>query len=162
PYGRNVRLQAAWTADDERFFDAAPSGAMTAAPNGAATVTSGLLARGISVDQLPAVIERQRDYFLHAGEAGNASILAYLGTLPGRFPRAKLATLDTVVPPAEPTSIEGSINVGMRRTSSRFTDDLPFWVSIRKSTDALSFDRYFDFMNWLFCDDPKTDPLITP
>ena len=26
-------------------------------------------------------------------------------------------------------------------------------MSIRKGTDALGFDRYFDFMNWIFCND---------
>ena len=50
----------------------------------------------------------------------------------------------------------------MRRTASRLTEDVPAWAAIRKSTDALAFDRYFDFMNWLFCDDPKQSPLKNP
>ena len=32
--------------------------------------------------------------------------------------------------------------------------DVPLWVMIRKSTDAPSFDRYLDYMNWVFCGDP--------
>src|SRR5262249_31352058 len=76
-------------------------------------------------------------------------------------PRAPI-TYSTVIPKPDVSPIEGSINVGLRRTPSSFTDDLPFWVSIRKSTAALSFERYFDFMNWLFCGDPKVDPLATP
>jgi hypothetical protein len=156
PYGRNVRLRTTWTDADEQYFDLPPGGTTK--------VASGILTRGMSADALPVstVNPRQQDYFLHAGQAGNASMLAYFGPVTGRFPPGGPVTLSTRIPPSEPMPIEGSINVGMRRAPSSFTDDVPFWVSIRKSTEALSFDRYFDFMNWLFCDDPKGDPLDTP
>jgi hypothetical protein len=54
-----------------------------------------------------------------------------------------------------PNPIEGSISVGLRRTASRLTEDVPLWIGIRKSTDALSFDRYYEFMNWVFCGEPS-------
>ena len=38
----------------------------------------------------------------------------------------------------EPSTIEGGITVGMRRTTSRLTEDVPLWVSIRKGTIALA------------------------
>jgi hypothetical protein len=46
----------------------------------------------------------------------------------------------------------------MRRTASRYTEDVPLWVAIRKSTEVLHFGRYDDFMNWLFCGE-RENPL---
>ena len=63
------------------------------------------------------------------------------------------AQISAVVAKPHPTPIEGEISVGMRRTTSRYTEDVPLWVAIRKSTEALHFGRYDDFMNWLFCRD---------
>jgi len=154
PYGRNVRLRTSWKANDVKLVEAGPEN----------PAVSGILTRGMTADALPASasVPMQRDYFLHAGQAGPASMVAYFGTIRGGFPAGGPVTLTTQIPPAEPTPIEGMINVGLRRTPSSFTDDVPFWVSIRKCTEALSFDRYFDFMNWLFCNDPAADPLDTP
>jgi hypothetical protein len=43
------------------------------------------------------------------------------------------------------------VQVSLRRTGSRMTEDVPLWVDIRKGTNALSFERYLEFMEWLFC-----------
>jgi hypothetical protein len=49
------------------------------------------------------------------------------------------------------SEVEGDLSVALKRTASRKTDDLALWAVIRRATDALSFDRYADFMNWVFC-----------
>ena len=48
-------------------------------------------------------------------------------------------------------SVTGDINVAMRRTATDVTEDLSLWVVIRKSTEALSFNNYFRFMNFVLC-----------
>lgn len=62
---------------------------------------------------------------------------------------------------AEPQPIEGNVNVSNRRVASRVTGQLVLGIGIRKSTEALSFDRYYDFMNWIFCPDDR-DPKAPP
>lgn len=56
-------------------------------------------------------------------------------------------------------AVSGDANISLRRTASRMTEDVPLWASIRKGTDALSFERYLDFMEWLFCG--KDNPGIS-
>ena len=51
-------------------------------------------------------------------------------------------------------SITGDVNVSMRRTATDATEDLGLWVVIRKSTEALSFNNYFRFMNHVLCGEP--------
>lgn len=61
--------------------------------------------------------------------------------------------LDVPVLPAS-QSIAGDVNVSMRRTATEPTEDLGLWVVIRKSTEALSFNNYFRFMNHVLCGEP--------
>jgi hypothetical protein len=59
--------------------------------------------------------------------------------------------------------ISGDVSVTMRRTATVPTPDLPLWVVIRRSTEALSFDRYRDFINLVLCGvDPETKQLLDP
>jgi hypothetical protein len=53
--------------------------------------------------------------------------------------------------PARTQSIGGNVAVTMRRTATAPTPDLPLWVVIRKSTDAISFDSYLKFMDLVLC-----------
>jgi hypothetical protein len=71
-------------------------------------------------------------------------------------PRPRDDGFDAPVTPPDVTSVEGDVSVSLRRTASRMTEDVSLWVAIRNSTDTLSFDRYFDFMEWLFCKDDTT------
>ncbi len=48
-------------------------------------------------------------------------------------------------------SISGDLTVSMKRAATVPTEDLPLWVVIRKSTEAISFNNYFKFMNYLLC-----------
>lgn len=55
--------------------------------------------------------------------------------------------------------IGGGINTttSLKRTETTYTEDTAFWTAIRNSTEALSFNNYFDFMNWIFCGNKKLD-----
>ena len=39
----------------------------------------------------------------------------------------------------------------LTRTGTSFTEDTAFWTGIRNSTDALSFNNYLRFMDYIFC-----------
>ena len=61
--------------------------------------------------------------------------------------------------PVQP--ISGAISVGLRRTASTVTSDLPLWLIIRTSTDAMSFRNYQRFMDVVLCGvDPNTEGLF--
>jgi hypothetical protein len=47
--------------------------------------------------------------------------------------------------------IEGSISTSLKRSASFETSDIALWSMIRRGSNAVSFDRYMDFMNWIFC-----------
>ncbi|MCO6427965.1 hypothetical protein [Nitrosomonas communis] len=49
------------------------------------------------------------------------------------------------------TNVGGNLNVSLTRTETSFTEDTAFWTGIRNSTDALSFNNYLRFMDWIFC-----------
>lgn len=55
----------------------------------------------------------------------------------------------TVLPDAQ--GFTGDTTTTMTRTETEPTDDLPLWVAIRNSTEALSFNNYLRFMDWIFC-----------
>ncbi|MBX3747226.1 MAG: 8-amino-7-oxononanoate synthase [Verrucomicrobiae bacterium] len=100
-------------------------------------------------------------YAGHSG-AGNLEITAILRH--GNDPEgAHIVTQETVpVAPVPLTAVSGDVSVTMRRTATIPTPDLPLWVVIRKSTEALSFDRYLEYMNLVLCGvDPETKQLLT-
>ena len=55
----------------------------------------------------------------------------------------------TVLPNVQ--NVAGDMTVTMRRAATEVTEDLPLWVVIRKSTEAISFNNYFRFMNHVLC-----------
>ncbi|MDF0673063.1 MAG: hypothetical protein P0120_01795 [Nitrospira sp.] len=57
---------------------------------------------------------------------------------------------DVVVLP-DVQSVTANTTTTMSRTETEPTDDLPLWVVIRNSTEALSFNNYLRFMDWIFC-----------
>lgn len=48
-------------------------------------------------------------------------------------------------------AVDAPTAVSLQRTKPRLTDDLPLWVLIRRSTEAISFERYSTFMDLLLC-----------
>jgi hypothetical protein len=56
------------------------------------------------------------------------------------------------------TNIDGNLNVALKRTETSFTEDTAFWTGIRNSTEALSFNNYFRFMEWIFCGGNPPNP----
>jgi len=59
--------------------------------------------------------------------------------------------------PAVP--VTGGLSVGLRRSPSTVTPDLPLWVVIRRSTEGLSFKNYQRYMDIVLCNAP-TDGLF--
>jgi hypothetical protein len=55
----------------------------------------------------------------------------------------------------EISRIEGSISTSLKRSASFETRDVALWSVIRRAHNAISFDRYMDFMNWIFCGEFK-------
>ena len=89
---------------------------------------------------------RQRWAFgLRLGVAGSPA-----GVPPGATATLPLvAEADVVERSAQ--RIDGSVGVTLQRTGTAPTADVPLWVLIRNSTEALSFNSYLNFMNNLFC-----------
>jgi hypothetical protein len=46
-------------------------------------------------------------------------------------------------------------SVSLKRTATTPTPDLPLWVIIRKSTEAMQFRNYLAFMDYVLCGDPN-------
>ena len=51
------------------------------------------------------------------------------------------------------------VSVTMRRAGTDLTNDVPLWVSIRKSSEAMSFNNYQGFMNAVLCGIPQHDKV---
>ncbi len=59
-----------------------------------------------------------------------------------------------MVAPAATVPVTGTFNVGLRRSASVITPDLPLWVVIRNSTESLSFKNYQRYIDIVLCDAP--------
>ncbi|MBX3304987.1 MAG: hypothetical protein KF751_02930 [Nitrospira sp.] len=66
---------------------------------------------------------------------------------------AEMLVTDEHDPPddAPVVPIGGNVGATLSRTATEPTDDLALWGAIRNSTDALSFNNYLRFMDWIFC-----------
>ena len=64
------------------------------------------------------------------------------------------ASRTAMIAPAPTVQMGGGFNVGLRRSASVVTPDLPLWVVIRNSTDALSFKNYQRYIDIVLCDAP--------
>jgi hypothetical protein len=88
-------------------------------------------------------------YLLGAASTGDAPALTGLRFRPG--------SLAPSVAPPPVTSVQGGLSVSLKRSASSQTNDLALSSMIRRASDATSFDRYMDFMNWIFCGDRRND-----
>lgn len=59
------------------------------------------------------------------------------------------------------TPIRGHVDATLSRTATEPTDDVALWVAIRNSTEALSFNNYLRFMDWIFCGKDDRSSLKT-
>src|ERR1044072_3751431 len=80
----------------------------------------------------------------------------------GGSPKEKTADHSTKL--SEAVIVKGdSVNllrrhsVSLNRTTTEETDDLAFWVVIRKATEAISFKKYNRFMNMVLCNQLPED-----
>jgi hypothetical protein len=60
-----------------------------------------------------------------------------------------------------PIRIDGPVRVDLERHDVPDTPDLALWEVIRLSAEAVSFDNYAAWMDYLFCDGPLPDSLPT-
>lgn len=87
-----------------------------------------------------------REYvFASTGVSGVVRFTALLK----QNPQMEVGVDATVLPNVQ--NIAGDVTVTMRRAATEVTEDLPLWVVIRKSTEAISFNNYFRFMNHVLC-----------
>jgi hypothetical protein len=83
-----------------------------------------------------------------SNRTGLLNVMATLASQQGARLRARLGF--TVLPqPVQ--NVGGNISVTLRRTATAPTTDLPLWVVIRKSAEAISFNNYNRFMELVLC-----------
>ncbi len=119
--------------------------------------TTALIASGGTV--MPGYQERQegdrqvREYLYHAHAQGLVSWTAQLTGSPELSVHGELSVLPNV------QNVAGELQVSRRRTQTTSTPDTAFWQAILNSTEALSFNNYLGYMNWLFCGEAKPADL---
>jgi hypothetical protein len=64
------------------------------------------------------------------------------------------------VVPEPPQVISGDLGMTLKRTATEPTPDLPLWVVIRNSTQAMSFNNYQKFIDFVLCQKPLSDEFI--
>ncbi|MXS80367.1 hypothetical protein SAMN05216317_1126 [Nitrosomonas eutropha] len=55
--------------------------------------------------------------------------------------------------------VDARTTTSLTRTETSFTEDTAFWTGIRNSAEALSFNNYLSFMDWIFCGKQKPREL---
>lgn len=55
--------------------------------------------------------------------------------------------------------VDARTMTSLTRTETSFTEDTAFWTGIRNSAEALSFNNYLSFMDWIFCGKQKPREL---
>ncbi len=83
--------------------------------------------------------------------ANRTGYLNIVGILSDRQDARIRSRLGVTVLPQPVQNIGGNIAVTLRRTANPPTTDLPLWVVIRKSTEAISFNNYNRFMEFVLC-----------
>jgi hypothetical protein len=95
-----------------------------------------------------------REYIF--GSTGASGMVRITATL-RENPEMRLDLDVAVLPNVQ--NITGDVTVTMRRAATEVTEDLPLWVVIRKSTEAISFNNYFRFMNHVLCGEALSPDL---
>jgi len=64
---------------------------------------------------------------------------------------SRIAASSTGTATKDTTNFDGRTITTLTRTETSFTEDVAFWAGIRNSTEALSFNTYLHFMDYIFC-----------
>jgi len=59
-----------------------------------------------------------------------------------------------------PVRLTAPVEVSLQRTDVVGTDDIALWTAIQSGTEALAFNNYHQFIDWLFCDGPRPTPMF--
>ena len=89
---------------------------------------------------------------IHIDTSGARGRLDIGVTMIGRDNARVSSGKSLMVAPAATVPVAGSFNIGLRRSASVVTPDLPLWVVIRNSTDGLSFKNYQRYIDVVLCD----------
>jgi hypothetical protein len=97
----------------------------------------------------------EREVYLNtAGRVGQIAVTVEMSEVGSA--KMSVSKPITALPQAVQT-VGGGVGVSLRRTATTPTTDLPLWVVIRSSSDALSFDNYLKFTDMVLCGiDPNT------
>src|SRR5262245_60052151 len=132
--------------------------------DGYETLKTDLDARGAEVERL--LGDKTGDLYSVTPRASRVNFILALSSAKSNIPPtadptmiARLGAAAVPVPVDGPpvSRIEGSISTSLKRSASFQTDDLALSAIIRRAAKAISFDRYMDFMNWIFCGDRRND-----
>ncbi len=72
---------------------------------------------------------------------------------------SSIATNSTGTAMRNVQNIDARTTTSLTRTETSFTEDTAFWTGIRNSAEALSFNNYLSFMDWIFCGKQKPREL---
>ena len=74
---------------------------------------------------------------------------------------ARLNAVEDVTGAPRPAQlVEGALGVSLKRTATALTSDVSHWQAILNITEALSFNRYFDYMEMMFCGQKNFSGLL--
>ena len=97
------------------------------------------------------LIKSANENEIFADTTSRMGVLSVTGTLTDSSGASISSRSDVTGVPAPVQNIGGSIAVSLRRTATAPTSDIALWAVIRKSTDALSFNNYNRFMEFVLC-----------
>jgi hypothetical protein len=147
-YRRPTYIRFAWTSDAVKRIALVARGATVkrlGPPTGAITAAS-----SAEREAFFAVTPTGTEVLLRAGASSTDALrLAAERDAAGVW-RGSAAQSDV-------SEVEGDLSVSLKRSASFATDDLALWALIRRAHNAISFDRYMDFMNWIFCGEARVD-----
>ena len=89
---------------------------------------------------------------VHIDTSGARGPLEIGVTMFGRDNARLSSSTSLMIAPAATVPVGGTVNIGLRRSASAMTPDLPLWVVIRNSTDSLSFKNYQRYIDVVLCD----------
>src|SRR5215510_8301845 len=142
-YKRPTYIRLAWTSDEVERVALVASGATVKRLGPPADVIAD--ASGAEQEAFFAVTPTGSEVLLRAGASSTNAAPRLTAE------QDAVGIFGASAAPPDLTEVEGDLSVSLKRSASFPTGDLALWALIRRAHNAISFDRYMDFMNWIFC-----------
>jgi hypothetical protein len=97
------------------------------------------------------LIRSSKENEIYADTAGHMGRLSIIGSLTDSAGASVSASAEFTGLPGQVQNIGGNVAVTLRRTATAPTTDIALWAVIRKSTEAISFNSYNRFMEFVLC-----------